>query len=167
MMAQPKEQIILVDTNVWLDAFFPYRPHTQEACAFLNKAIGLGYNLVYPVHALKDLSYIACREMKLRLGSDNKTTSAQDVQAIRSIAWSCVEYVRDMATAVGADESDAWLACKYRSLNDDLEDNFVLAAAKRAHAAFLVTSDETLLRKATVEAHTPADALALLSMMDD
>ena len=167
MMAKASEQIILVDTNVWLDAFFPYRPHAQEACDFIDKAISLGYNLAYPVHALKDLFYIACREMKLRVGRNKKAISEQDVQAIRSIAWSCVDYVRDVAAAVGADESDAWLACKYRSLNDDLEDNFVLAAAKRARTAFLVTSDETLLRKATVEAHTPADALALLAMTDD
>jgi hypothetical protein len=63
---------------------------------------------------------------------------------------------------VGADESDAWKACKYRSLSNDLEGNFVLAAAERGHVDALVTWDKSLLRAATVPAFAPADAIGFL-----
>ena len=45
---------------------------------------------------------------------------------------------------------------------DDFEDNFILAAAERAKVDFLVTSDQSLLRKATVAALSPQDMLAVL-----
>jgi predicted nucleic acid-binding protein len=60
------------------------------------------------------------------------------------------------------DNSDVWLARKYRTLHDDFEDNFILAAAERAKVDFLVTSDQSLLRKATVAALSPQDMLAVL-----
>ena len=76
-----------------------------------------------------------------------------------------MDTLRDGATAVGADESDAWLACKYRKINWDLEDNMVLAAAKRAGADYLVTNDRVLISKANVAALRPADMTALLEEM--
>lgn len=157
-------RIIVVDTNVWLDLLLPNRVHARESRAFIAAATQKKYGLAYPVHSLKDIFFLVCSEMKQRARDEKGALSEHDALTAREIAWSCVEYVRNLATAVGADESDAWFACKYRSLNGDLEDNFVLAAAKRANAAFLVTSDETLLRKATVETHTPGDAAALLAL---
>ncbi len=73
--------------------------------------------------------------------------------------------MRENATAIGADESDVWLACKYRNLSGDLEDNMVMAAAQRARTDFLVTSDANLLRKSTVQAHTIEDAISLLELI--
>jgi hypothetical protein len=49
-----------------------------------------------------------------------------------------------------------------RGLNEDLEDNFVLAAFERAHVDYLVTSDCQLRQKATVPALAPKDMTALL-----
>jgi len=62
---------------------------------------------------------------------------------------------------VGADEADVWLAAKYRALNEDLEDNLVLAAANRAKADYLITNDTQLIAKSPVPALTPRDWLAI------
>ena len=85
-----------------------------------------------------------------------------DAIAIQEIAWSCIDNLDEIATAVGVDQSDIWLARKYRTFNSDFEDNLILAAAKRASADFIVTSDQALLTKATVAALTPQDMLNFL-----
>lgn len=72
--------------------------------------------------------------------------------------------MREIATAVGADDSDLWLACKYKPILGDLEDNLVLASAERAQVDFIVTGDEQLIRKSTRNAYMPADALSFLSI---
>ena len=49
-----------------------------------------------------------------------------------------------------------------RGIRPDFEDDLVLAVAERAGADLLVTSDEHLIRKATVAARTPEDLLKAL-----
>lgn len=67
--------------------------------------------------------------------------------------------------AVGMDELDVWLACKYCRFNHDFEDNFALAAAERAKADYLVTSNQDLLHKATVAALSPENMCRLLETL--
>ena len=55
-----------------------------------------------------------------------------------------------------------WLACKYRQVHDDFEDDLLIAAAQRAQADYLVTNDERLLKHAPVAALSARDALAAL-----
>lgn len=157
---------ILVDTNVWVDAFLGHRSGHKDAMAFLAEAQRASAQLVYPIGALQDVFAILIMELK------RKTREVRDIDeacmsTIRRVAWGCVDTLREGSTAVGADESDAWLACKYRKLNWDLEDNMVLAAAKRAEVDYLVTSDRVLLAKANVAAMTPADTAALLGALDE
>lgn len=101
------------------------------------------------------------RELK-RIARSVAPVAEGDVQAIRRIAWACVDNMRELATAVGMDESDLWLACKYRTLTWDLEDNVVLAAAQRAEVDYLVTNDWALIQRATVPALTPEDMTKVL-----
>lgn len=155
---------ILVDTNVWVDSFLGHRSGHEKAMSFLAAAQAESAQLLYPVGALQDVFAILIMELK------RKTREVRDVDetcmdVIRRVAWGCVDSLREGAAAVGADESDAWLACKYRKLNWDLEDNMVLAAAKRSEADYLVTSDRALIGKANVVAMTPADMTTLLSAM--
>lgn len=160
--AASAELRILVDTNVWIDAFLGHRSGHDAAMAFLAAAQMASAQLVYPVGALQDVFAILVMELKRKtreVGEIDETA----MNVIRRVAWSCVDTLREGATAVGADESDAWLACKYRKLNWDLEDNMVLAAAKRAEVDYLVTSDRVLLAKANVAAMTPAGMTALLA----
>lgn len=86
----------------------------------------------------------------------------EDAAAVAEIAWGMVNHLREEAVAVGADQADMWLACKYRSVHEDFEDNLVIAAAQRSGAAYLVTNDERLVKHASVPALGPDDALAAL-----
>jgi predicted nucleic acid-binding protein len=88
----------------------------------------------------------------------------EDAAMVNELAWGCVQNMREVATAVGLDDSDLWIACKYKSLSTDLEDNVVLAAAQRAKVDHLVTFDQDLIRKAPVSALLPSDMVALFEM---
>ena len=153
--------IALLDTNVWLDHCLGDRPGSYDSREFLSKALSLEVQLTYAIHSLSDFFYLI--QLHLKSQACNKgTLTESEALAIKTAAWTCVEEVRSIATAIGADESDAWRACKYRTLNNDLEDNFVLAAAERVPVDFLVTNDTKLIRKSTVNAYTPADAILML-----
>ena len=155
------DPILLVDTNVWADHYL-YRLHgSSDAREFMRCVRSEGVNIVYPIHVLKDVFYIVQREMKSAAREEGRLTESA-ARAIREIAWSCVENMREMATAIAADDSDAFMACKYRALLDDLEDDLVLAAAKRAHADLLVTNDKQLRRRAPIPVLAPADAVQAL-----
>ncbi len=83
-------------------------------------------------------------------------------QAIRAHAWDCVGMMQSYATAIPTDSSDLYLAYKLRGAHDDLGDDLVLAACRRARANYLVTRNEVLMAHATVCAKTPRDMLAVL-----
>lgn len=153
--------ILLLDTNVWLDNYIPTRPGHETARRLLRHARNNGVQLVYAVGTIKDVFYLVSSHFKNDIRSHGQAVGKVEALVAKELAWSCVDNMRELACAVGADESDVWLASKYRSLHEDLEDNLVLAAAERARAAYLVTSDRTLIGKATVAALTPADWLAL------
>lgn len=160
-----EQPIALVDTNVWLDNYLVDRPGSTASRAFLDEARKQGVQLVYPVHCLSAFFLLVQAHLK-RIVREQGELSESDALAIREIAWSCVENLRALAVAVGADESDAWKSCKYRSLTNDLEDNLVLAAAERVPVDFLVTNDRGLLGKSTVNAYTPEDAALMLRVVN-
>ena len=155
--------IVIVDTNIWLDNYLPDRAGSDASHEFVAKARESELSLCYPVHILKDVFFIFQKNMKEAAREEAPLTQA-DATAIRKLAWACIDDIRSMATAVGADESDIWMACEYQPLIDDLEDNLVIAAAERAKADYLVTNDDQLLRKSIVPALTPADALKVLGI---
>lgn len=123
-------------------------------------------DLLYPVHIIPDVFYLAFIDAKRLLrgqGSDELVA-----KAARSTAWEYVNGMQEIATAVGADNSDVWLASKWESLHGDIEDNLVLAAAKRAQADYVVTSDRQLLSHAAlagVAAVSPEDMRAVLQKL--
>ena len=82
--------------------------------------------------------------------------------AIRQLAWGCMRNMNEVATPIGADVSDIWLADKYLKIHPDFEDNLVLAACRRVKADFLVTNDAQLIAHADVVAKTPEQMLQLL-----
>lgn len=161
-MTQIAERILL-DTNVWLDAFLPERATRSKARELISLVLRYNVDLLYPVHIVPDVFYLSLIDVKRLLkgqGSDELVA-----QAARTTAWEYVNTMREVATAVGADGSDVWLASKWDYLHADMEDNMVLAAAKRAKADYLVTGDKKLLAHAPlagVAAVSPEDMLAVL-----
>ena len=154
---------LLVDTNVWLDWFIPGRARSQVAEEFVIRAIRRGDTLLYPVRILGDIFYMVDRNCRHYLHEALGQVDDVAARAARTTAWSCVRNMREVATAVGADEADVWLACEYQTLHDDLEDDFVLAAAERVRADYLVTNDRALIQHSTVAALTCEDMLKVLT----
>lgn len=155
---------VLIDTNVWLDYFLPWRAHADASCRFIELAIKNDCALLYAVHELKDVFYLVANSLKrFAREKDGSLSNEQALGAMRT-AWGCAEWMHQNATAIGADGSDVWLAFKYQSMGGDLEDNLLLAAIERGQVDMLVTSDLVLLKKAICEAHTPEDALALMEL---
>lgn len=153
---------LLLDTNVLLDEYLPTRPSSADSRQLIDLALEQGHVLLFPARAIVDVHYVISRTFKQMVREERGVILEADARAIAEMAWGCVDNLCELATAVGMDGSDVWLARKYRALHGDFEDNFVLAAAERADADFLVTSDRRLLRKATVAALSPKDLLALL-----
>ena len=164
MSGDVKTNLVLIDTNVWLDVLFSWRANAADAIQLVQAVRKSGCELTYAVHQIKDLFYLSSVLVKQKVREDVGVLEQADALAAKSIAWGCVETVCKNATAIGADESDVWLARKYKTLHDDLEDNLILAAAQRANVRMLVTSDEVLLQKATVAAFTPKDAVSYLEL---
>lgn len=156
---------LLVDTNVWLDCFLPGRPGQRDALAVISAALDRDVALLYAVTSAKDVFFLVGAALKREVRTQKGSLSEADAACISRTAWACVENMRENATAVGADESDLWLACAYRGIHADLEDNLVIAAARRADATYLVTNDDQLIRHAPVAALSPADALAVLEAL--
>ena len=154
--------LLLVDTNVWLDEFLPERPNRAASLTFFEEAVTADACLLYPSHIISDVFYFICNELKRAVRQQGDLLTEHDALAIRHIAWACIDRMRELGTAVGTDESDIWLASKWRTQNGDLEDNLVRAAAQRSGASLVVTNDRQMLAKAYVPTVTPADAIAWL-----
>ena len=151
--------MLLLDTNVWLDAFIESRPGYKEAKELLGTASRMKTELLYTPVSLKDVEYISAASFKRDVRG---TVDEACAVVARQFAWSCVQNMRRIATVVGADESDMWMAEKYHAIHPDFEDDLILAAAKRCNPDYLVTRDKRLLEHAVVPAITPARLLVLL-----
>lgn len=156
---------MLLDTNVWLDAFLPSRTGHDVATSLISLAQATGVSILYPVHVVPDVFYLVFIQVKREIRNMLEVADELVARAARTTAWECVNAMREIATAVGADNSDVWLACKSEYAHDDVEDNLVLAAAQRSKADCLVTRDRALLEHAPlacVAAVSPEDALNML-----
>ena len=152
---------VLLDTNVWLDAFDGARPRSREANGLIDACVRKGIDLLYAVGTVKDVYYLVGASLKREVRAAGEVLSEDQAGAISAYAAACVANMDEIATAVGADSSDVWLARKYQRIHADFEDCLVLAAAQRARADCLVTNDEALLRHAPVAALSVGDFLAL------
>ena len=149
LLGQVSPMRLLVCADVWvafLDA--SKQPYNSQAGAFISQAQAAGAELLYPATALKDV-FTALAE-----SDDTKGEAA---------AWQAVDRMRAIGAAVGVDEADLMLACRYRGLTTELSDSIAFAAAERAKADYMVTFDEQLLRRSTVAALAPQDLCAVLN----
>lgn len=153
---------LLIDSNVWLDLFVGERPGHKAAVKLVTWAVRQEVSLFYAASSIKDVYYILeeCQKRKVRAAGNEVDSPV--AAAINEYAWGCIRAMEEMAVVVPLDQSDVWLATKFRSLHSDFEDDLVLAAMERSDADFLVTADETLLRRSPAPTVTPGDLLALV-----
>ena len=163
-MMNPVPSMLLLGTCVWLDNYLGDRPGSAAARTLVTAALERGITLLYAVAAVKDVHYIVAQALKRERRAQGETTTEANSLADDQVAWACIENMGEIATAIGADASDVWLAEKYRTLHRDIEDNLVIAAAQRAKADILVTDDLDLIRHAPVCAMTPEDTLKLIEL---
>lgn len=155
---------IVVDSNVWIDSYCPWHAGCEAARQFLAKARQNGALLFYPVHVIKDVVCVVRNEYLRDIRRTKGAVEEEDARAVDEIALGCMRNIGELATAVGADSSDVWLANKYLSIHNDFEDDLVLAACKRCDADYLVTNDRCLIDHANVLSKTPAQMLPLLTL---
>lgn len=153
---------LLLDTNVWLDYYIGTRSGHDTAMALLKTACANDVGLYYAVHSSKDLFFLISaglkRDARAQAGGELSESAAN---AATEAAWGCIEHLSQIATAIGCDISDVWVAAKQKQLHSDYEDDLMIAAAMRAHA-LLVTGDERLVRHSPVATMTAPDALTYL-----
>lgn len=155
---------LLIDTNIWIDAFDGDRKQHMRAHVLLDTAFERGVTLVFAVSSLKDVYYALSSALKRQSGTVNGVLSEEDARSAEAYAWACVQNMQEIATPVAVDVSDVWLAGKFRSQMHDFEDALVAAAASRCHADVLVTNDERFLRHSPVNAMDAADALTYITL---
>lgn len=155
----------LVDTNVWLDYFLPFRPQHSKSFRFLDTAISRKAQLFHAATSAKDVHYFMYAFLKRSAREQGRTLDADFLESAQEVAWGCLAQMQEVSTLVGMDASDFWMAEKLRSFNSDIEDNLIMAAAQRARVSYLVTNDKGLLKKATVATLTPQDASKLLEAL--
>lgn len=156
--------LLLLDANVWLDYYLGDRPGSKTASQLIGFALSnpSRYRLLYSVHCICSVFYLVSNATKRAIRAEKGELSEEDALIASEFAWACSNHMGKIATAVGADQSDIWLAAKLRSIHNDIEDNLVIAAAERAGVSFLITNDNALIKHATVPALTPQDTLAVL-----
>ena len=155
---------LMLDTNCWLDYYIPNRPRGAQTRELIRYAFVHDIKLLYPAAIAKDVYYLIDLETKRFIRSAQGKLTQNAAALASEAAWSAVNHMRENAFAASIGQADVWYAAKLRSVHEDFEDNLVLAAAERVRATYLVTSDEQLLRHATVAALTPEKALAALKV---
>lgn len=155
---------LLIDTNIWIDAFDGDRKQHMRAHVLLDTAFERGVTLAFAVSSLKDVYYALSSTLKRQSRTVNGVLSEEDARSAEAYAWACVQNMQEIATPVAVDVSDVWLAGKFRSQMHDFEDALVAAAASRCHADALVTNDERFLRHSPVNAMDAADALTYITL---
>ena len=116
--------------------------------------------------SLQDLAYVLQASAKEQFRRIGRQVDQEAAAVARAFSLDCLANLRTIATAVGADESDLWLAERYLRVHHDAEDCLVMAAVTRSKADWLVTSDQALIRHAPVPALCPVDLLALVGAED-
>ena len=159
-----QSNVIVVDTNVWMDYLMGGRPGNESAVAFIVEARRLDASLVIAPHCLSTLFFLLQQELKAMNRRDGKMPDEAAAATARTAAWAAIDFILDMASVGPSDQMDALIASKQRSVHSDYEDNLVVACAMRTGARLLVTNDAKLVKHSSVAAMTAEDATALLAL---
>ena len=158
---------MLLDTNVWLDYYLPWRRGSTKARRLIEHAVEHNQTLAYAVPSIKDVFYMTAAEHKNVERAATGTLSESAAKAAAVTAWGCVNNMQGVACAVPLDHTDVWVASKQRALHGDFEDDLVIAAAMRGKVDYLVTNDEKLLRHCPVAALSASDMCKVLEMRQE
>ena len=158
---------VLCDTNVWLDYYIGARKGHKTALQLIREGIRNDVAFMVPASCLGDFFYLCQADFKKALKAVYGEIGESQGLAAQEGAWANLAHLLDLATVVGADHGDAYIALKHRAIHGDFEDDLVIAAALRSDADCLVTDDEKLRRNSPVQTLTAEEALAFLGLGDN
>lgn len=154
--------IMLLDTNIWLDAYIGDRANHNNASMLVDLAATREYTLTYAATSIKDFFYLYCADAKRRFRGRREALTESQARAAAAAAWGCLNNMTTIAVASPIGEPQIWLAEHMRNMHGDFEDNLVLAAVETSKADYFVTNDTSLLGKAACPTFTCTDMLAYL-----
>ena len=157
---------LLLDTNVWLDYYLPWRSGYAASQRLIVSAFKQNQTLAYAVPSIKDVFFMVAAEHKRAERAATGALSESAARAATVAAWGCVNNMQEIACAVPLDHTDVWIASKQRVLHGDFEDDLVIAAAMHGKADYLVTNDDALLRHCPVAALSVSDMCTVLEQLD-
>lgn len=140
------------------------RPSASASRELIDYCIIEGIPLLYSASSIVNVAYVLERSFKAQSMENTDAVDEGLALAAKRAAFACLDNLQQIATAVGVDDSDIWLARKYEKLHSDFEDNLVLAAVERSHAGFLVTNDEKLMNHAPCAVFSPESMLEYLKL---
>ena len=126
---------MLLDTNVWLDYYLPWRGGHAVARQLIERALEDNRTLAYAVSTVKDVYYMVAAEHKRAERAAAGSLSDSAAQAATATAWGCINNMQAIACAVPLDHTDVWMAAKQRALHGDFEDDLVIASAMRGRTS--------------------------------
>ena len=156
--------VVVVDTNVWLDYLFGTRPGNAAAVRMLSQARRIDVSLVIPPHCLSTVFFLFQQELKMKNRQDGKLSPEKAAESARAAAWAVVDLILELAAVGPSDHADALMASKHRFLHGDFEDNLVISCALRTNARLLVTNDEKLIKHSPVPTLSAEDAGSLFEL---
>lgn len=155
-------QTILVDTNVWLDYCMPQRAGHRVALQLVERCWEAGVLMLIAATSTKDVFYIVTHDMKRNAAAQGADLTPQASAAITRTAWALIDNIMQVATPLGIDTGDVWLAQRGEHVHGDLEDDLLVSAALRCGAGCIVTNDKQLIVDSLAPALTPQRLLELL-----
>lgn len=155
-------KMVLVDTNVWLDYCLPFRAGHPVALQLVQRCWESGTLMLIAATSTKDVFYVAVADMKRNARAQGVELTPDASAAITQTAWALIDNIMQVATPLGIDTGDVWLAQRCERIHGDLEDDLLTAAALRCKADFIVTNDKEFIVDSTAPAVTPQRLLRLL-----
>lgn len=148
----------MVDKDVWLALCLDLGWQADEAYDFLYRAMG-SLELLVTTSCLQevwsDLRHIL-RHVVLREGG---TVDDRVDALITSIAWDCIDFVREVAVVVSSGARDASLAEALRDQHADYGDAMLVATAQGCSANCIVSFSDALHDCLPVRCLTPREAV--------
>jgi predicted nucleic acid-binding protein len=156
------QQLLLLDTNVWLDYFDQTRPGFQSAVALVRYARRAGIGLLIAPTSCKDFYCQCASSVKRDARASGKEVTPAISAAAEEFAWGCLQSITRMATVASMGQVDVAMSRSIHNLHQDLEDDLIVAVAMRCGVTYLVTGDRKLAASSPVPTLNAAQALAML-----
>ncbi len=147
--------MVLLDTNVWLDDFIPSRARHDVVRKMIDRLIRSDVTLLFAMTSTKDVYYALASYFKGEVRRSGEALTDAAAYAADEAAWGFLQLMGRIATPVGVDMSDYWVASQLKYVHHDYGDNLVVAAAH-----------EALLRHAPLAAYSPEDMLRYLDCVE-